>query len=65
MESMVVISHETMQEFNLAEVASRTTANLENRRIELVVRSRGDEERAIDMGLKGYLSHGHCRQIPS
>ncbi|MCG9628580.1 replication endonuclease [Vibrio mediterranei] len=53
MHSMVVISHETMQEFNLAEVASRTTANLENRRIELVVRSRGDEERAIDMGFDG------------
>ncbi|WP_017191175.1 replication endonuclease [Vibrio harveyi] len=53
MQNMVVISHETMQEFNLAEVASRTTANLENRRIELVVRSRGDEERAIDMGYEG------------
>ncbi|MEZ8241923.1 replication endonuclease, partial [Vibrio splendidus] len=53
MQNMVVISHETMQEFNLAEVASRTTANLENRRVELVVRSRGDEERALDMGFEG------------
>ena len=53
MQSMVVISHETMQEYNLAEVANRTTANLENRRVELVVRSRGDEERAIDMGFEG------------
>lgn len=53
MEKMVVISHETMQEYNLAEVAERTTANLENRRVELVVRSRGDEERAIDMGFEG------------
>ncbi|MFA0401436.1 replication endonuclease [Vibrio splendidus] len=53
MQNMVVISHDTMQEFNLAEVASRTTANLENRRVELVVRSRGDEERAIDMGFEG------------
>ncbi|CAK1943030.1 Replication endonuclease [Vibrio crassostreae] len=53
MKSMVVINHETLQEFNLDEVASRTTANPENRYIELVVRSRGDEERAIDMGFEG------------
>ncbi|WP_234498128.1 replication endonuclease [Vibrio maritimus] len=45
MESMTVISHETTQEFNLAEVNSRSTANLENRRIELVIRCRGDKER--------------------
>ncbi|WP_210440065.1 replication endonuclease, partial [Vibrio crassostreae] len=53
MKSMVVINHDTLQEFNLDEVASRTTANPENRYIELVVRSRGDEERAIDMGFEG------------
>lgn len=53
MENMTVISHETMQEYNLAEVASRTTANLENRRVELIVRCRGDEERAIDFGYEG------------
>ncbi|MEZ9495817.1 replication endonuclease, partial [Vibrio splendidus] len=53
MKSMVVINHDTLQEFNLDEVASRTTTNLENRRVELVVRSRGDEERAIDMGFEG------------
>lgn len=53
MQNMVVISHETMQEYNLAEVADRTIANLDNRRAELIVRSRGDEERAIDMGFDG------------
>ncbi len=53
MQNMVVISHETMQEYNLAEVANRTIANLDNRRAELVVRTRGDEERAIDMGFEG------------
>nr|WP_241905919.1 replication endonuclease [Vibrio lentus] len=34
-------------------MVKRTTANPENRRIELVVRSRGDEERAIEMGYEG------------
>ncbi len=53
MQNMVVISHETMQEYNLAEVADRTIANLDNRRAELIVRTRGDEERAIDMGFDG------------
>ncbi len=53
MQNMVVISHETMQEYNLADVANRTTANLDNRRAELIVRTRGDEERAIDMGFDG------------
>ncbi|MFZ3434011.1 replication endonuclease [Vibrio harveyi] len=53
MRGMVVINHETLEEFGLDEVAKRTTANPENRRIELVVRSRGDEERAIDMGFEG------------
>ncbi|GAB7221267.1 replication endonuclease [Vibrio owensii] len=53
MKNMMLISHESMQEYNLKEVAKRTTANPENRRIELVVRSRGDEEKAIDMGFDG------------
>lgn len=53
MQNMVVISHETMHEYSLAEVANRTIANLDNRRAELVVRTRGDEERAIDMGFEG------------
>jgi hypothetical protein len=53
LESMAVFNDETGESFDLAEVAKRTTANPENRRIELVVRSRGDEERAIDLGYEG------------
>ncbi|UAB70647.1 replication endonuclease [Vibrio sp. SCSIO 43132] len=51
--AMAVMSDDTGQVFDLAEVVKRTTANPENRRIELVVRSRGDEERAIDLGYEG------------
>lgn len=51
--SMSVFNDETGQAFDLSEVVKRTTANPENRRIELVVRSRGDEERAIEMGYEG------------
>ncbi|MDP2573250.1 replication endonuclease [Vibrio penaeicida] len=51
--SMVVLSDDTGQSFDLSEVVKRTTANPENRRIELVVRSRGDEERAVEMGYEG------------
>lgn len=51
--SMSVLNDETGQAFDLSEVVKRTTANPENRRIELVVRSRGDEERAIDLGYEG------------
>ncbi len=50
---MVVVSEDTDTVFDLEEVVKRTTANHENRRIELVVRSRGDEERAIDLGYEG------------
>ena len=52
-ESMSVFNPETGQSFDLKDVIERTTANPENRRIELVVRSRGDEERAIDLGYEG------------
>lgn len=52
-ESMAVYNPETGEAFDLEEVVKRTTANQENRRVELVVRSRGDEERAIDMGFDG------------
>ncbi|MEZ9549621.1 replication endonuclease, partial [Vibrio crassostreae] len=52
-QSMVVVSEDTDTVFDLSEVVKRTTANHENRRIELVVRSRGDEERAIDLGYEG------------
>ncbi|MDC5850897.1 replication endonuclease [Vibrio europaeus] len=52
-QSMVVMSEDTDTVFDLEEVVKRTTANHENRRIELVVRSRGDEERAIDLGYEG------------
>ncbi|OED68611.1 replication protein [Vibrio tasmaniensis ZS-17] len=51
--SMSVLNDETGQAFDLSEVVKRTTANPENRRIELVVRSRGDEERAIELGYEG------------
>ncbi|KXF81212.1 replication endonuclease [Enterovibrio coralii] len=51
--AMSVVCHETGETFDLAEVVKRTTANPENRRIELVVRSRGDEERAVEMGYEG------------
>ncbi len=53
LESMTVINQDTLQEFNLKEVAERTTANPKNRRVELIVRARGEEERAIDMGYEG------------
>ncbi|MDW6092046.1 replication endonuclease [Vibrio rhizosphaerae] len=52
-ESMAVFDPETGTAFDLEEVVKRTTANQENRRVELVVRSRGDEERAIDLGYEG------------
>ncbi|WP_192891083.1 replication endonuclease [Vibrio bathopelagicus] len=51
--SMSVLNDDTGQAFDLSEVVKRTTANPENRRIELVVRSRGDEERAIELGYEG------------
>lgn len=53
LDMMAVYEPETGVAFDLAEVVKRTTANQENRRIELVVRTRGDEERAIDMGYVG------------
>ncbi|NUW69563.1 replication endonuclease [Vibrio coralliilyticus] len=53
LKNMVAINHETEEEYNLKDVADRTTANPKNRRTELVVRVRGDEERALDMGFIG------------
>lgn len=52
-ETMAVYDPETGFTFDLADVIKRTTANQENRRIELIVRTRGDEERAIDLGYEG------------
>ncbi|WP_240308393.1 replication endonuclease [Vibrio cholerae] len=52
-ESMAVYNPETGFSFDLAEVVKRTTSNQEIRRVELVVRTRGDEERAIDLGYEG------------
>ncbi|EPO4248956.1 replication endonuclease [Vibrio cholerae] len=52
-ENMAVMNDETGEVFDLAEVVKRTTANPENRRIEMMVRSRGNEERAIDLGYEG------------
>ncbi len=48
-ESMAVMNNETGEAFDLAEVVKRTTANPENRRIEMMVRSRGFEEMAEEL----------------
>ncbi len=53
LDSMSAYNPETGVAFDLSEVTKRTTSNQENRRVELVVRSRGDEERAIDLGFEG------------
>lgn len=50
MDTMAVMNNDTGEAFDLAEVAKRTTANPENRRIEMMVRSRGFEELAQDLG---------------
>ncbi|TMX64580.1 replication endonuclease [Vibrio rotiferianus] len=50
LESMAVMNEETGEAFNLEDVVKRTTANPENRRIEMMVRSRGFEELAQDLG---------------
>nr|WP_321386233.1 replication endonuclease [uncultured Vibrio sp.] len=49
MQSMSVYNDETGEHFPLAEVAKRTIANPENRRIEMMVRSRGFEELADEL----------------
>ncbi|EKA6056054.1 replication endonuclease [Vibrio parahaemolyticus] len=49
-EAMAVMNNETGEAFNLEDVIKRTTANPENRRIEMMVRSRGFEELAQDLG---------------
>ncbi|MGV2990049.1 replication endonuclease [Vibrio sp. E150_011] len=49
-EAMSVMNTETGEAFDLEEVIKRTTANPENRRIEMMVRSRGFEEFALDLG---------------
>lgn len=50
LESMAVMNEETDEAFNLEDVVKRTTANPENCRIEMMVRSRGFEELAQDLG---------------
>ena len=50
LETMAVMNNETGDSFNLEDVIKRTTANPENRRIEMMVRSRGFEELAQDLG---------------
>ncbi|UTM57036.1 replication endonuclease [Photobacterium sp. CCB-ST2H9] len=49
-QSTVVYNEATGEHFDLEEVIKRTTANPENRRIEMMVRSRGFEELALDLG---------------
>lgn len=53
LEKMAVYCEETGENFNLEDVVKKTTANPENRRIEMMVRSRGNEERAIDLDYIG------------
>ena len=48
-EAMSVMNAETGEAFDLEDVIKRTTANPENRRIEMMVRSRGFEELAQDL----------------
>lgn len=50
MQSMSVFNEETGENFKLEEVAKRTVSNPENRRIEMMVRSRGFEELAEELG---------------
>ncbi|NRB66672.1 MAG: replication endonuclease [Vibrio sp.] len=52
-EAMAAYDPETGLAFGLEDIIKRTVSNQENRRVELVVRSRGDEERAIDLGYEG------------
>ncbi|MCG9790709.1 replication endonuclease [Vibrio mediterranei] len=49
-EAMAVMNDDTGEAFALEDVIKRTTANPENRRIEMMVRSRGFEELAQDLG---------------
>ncbi|WP_234494844.1 replication endonuclease [Vibrio maritimus] len=53
LEAMAAYDPETGITFALDEVVKRTVSNQENRRVELVVRTRGDEERAIDLDYEG------------
>ena len=48
--SMELVDEETNEAFNLKEVAERTAANPDNRRVELFVRVRGLEELANELG---------------
>ncbi|MFV0447638.1 MAG: replication endonuclease [Vibrio sp.] len=53
LDTMAAFDPETGTAFDLSDIVKRTTSNQENRRVELVVRSRGDEGRAIDLGFVG------------
>lgn len=48
-ENTLVLDEDSGEHFTLAEVIARTTANPENRRIEMMVRSRGFQELAHDL----------------
>ncbi|MGF1762463.1 replication endonuclease [Aliivibrio kagoshimensis] len=48
--NMTVFNDETGERYALADVVKRTTSNPENRRIEMMVRSRGFEELATELG---------------
>ncbi len=50
---MSVLNMDTGEAFDLNEVVKRTTANPENRRIEMMVRARGNEELAVELGYEG------------
>ncbi len=49
-EAMAILNNDSGEVYDLAEVVKRTTANPENRRIEMMVRCRGFEEWAQDLG---------------
>jgi len=53
--AMELVNEDTNERFNLADIAEATTANPEKRRIELMVRCRGLEELADELGYISYF----------
>lgn len=53
--SMELVNEETEEVYNLKEIAEATTANPDNRRVELFVRIRGLEELAKDLGYEAFF----------
>ncbi|CAN0337588.1 unnamed protein product, partial [Ectocarpus sp. 13 AM-2016] len=55
LEAMELVNEDTDERFNLADIAEATTANPEKRRIELMVRCRGLEDLADELGYVSYF----------